>query len=56
MSSVIYPIPTHWFWSGEGWLSKRGVRDFAGGGVIHLAGGVAAFVGEVVKGQNLKFF
>ena len=53
MSSVIYPIPTHWFWSGEGWLAERVVRDFAGGGVIHLAGGVAAFVGKGWKRRDI---
>lgn len=53
MSSVIYPIPTHWFWGPEGWLGDRGVRDFAGGGVIHLAGGVSAFVGEGRERQNV---
>lgn len=46
VTGLIYPIPTHWCWAEEGWLASYGFRDFAGGGVIHLAGGVCAFVGK----------
>ena len=28
---VLYPIVTHWGWTGTGWLAQRGFLDFAGG-------------------------
>ena len=39
---VIYPIVTHWVWSGQGWLTDLGFIDFAGSGVVHMVGGFAA--------------
>jgi len=48
----VYPVVSHWAWSGDGWLSLVGCsaeqladnscpgyyRDFAGSGVVHLLG------------------
>mmetsp|Transcript_15756 Transcript_15756/g.48039 ORF Transcript_15756/g.48039 Transcript_15756/m.48039 type:complete len:571 (-) Transcript_15756:115-1827(-) len=31
-------------WSEDGWLARQGMVDFAGSGVVHTTGGVAAFV------------
>ncbi len=45
MTGVIYPIPAHWCWGESGWLAVRGFKDFAGSGVVHMAGGVCALVG-----------
>ena len=44
---VIYPIVTHWVWSGQGWLGDLGFIDFAGSGVVHMGGGFAALAGLV---------
>lgn len=64
MSSVIYPIISYWCWSSDGWLSMSntnspggttadvGVIDFAGSGVVHLTGGVAALVGAIMVGPR----
>ncbi|PIN15901.1 Ammonia permease [Handroanthus impetiginosus] len=38
-----YTISAFSIWCPDGWLAKMGVIDFAGGYVIHVAGGVAGF-------------
>ncbi|MGP6207076.1 ammonium transporter [Cuniculiplasma sp. SKW3] len=38
----IYTIPAAWIWNPTGWLYMMGVRDFAGGLVVHGAAGFAA--------------
>ncbi|KAI4364076.1 hypothetical protein MLD38_020215 [Melastoma candidum] len=38
-----YTFVCYSIWSPDGWLSKMGIIDFAGGFVIHLASGVAGF-------------
>jgi Amt family ammonium transporter len=50
-SAIIYPIFANWTWGG-GWLSALGTNfglghghvDFAGSSVVHMCGGVMAFV------------
>ena len=53
ITGFIYPIVTHWVWSGQGWLGKLGYLDFAGSGVVHLVGGAAALAGVLVIGPRL---
>lgn len=53
ISGLIYPVITHWAWSGQGWLAGLGYIDFAGSGVVHLTGGVAALAGVLVIGPRL---
>ena len=50
---IIYPIVTHWVWSGQGWLGDLGFIDFAGSGVVHMVGGFAALAGIKVVGPRL---
>ncbi len=40
---VYYPL-AHWIWNPQGWLYAMGLKDFAGGLVIHASTGVAAMV------------
>ena len=50
ISAIVYPIIGHWVWGG-GWLSTfggEGFFDFAGSGVVHTTGGVAALVGTII--------
>jgi len=38
---LIWSIPAAWIWNPTGWLYAAGVRDFAGGLVVHGAAGAA---------------
>jgi len=58
--AIYYPLFGAWTWGG-GWLAKLGVTmhwghgytDFAGSGVVHMMGGVAALAGALVLGPRL---
>lgn len=67
MTSIIYPICVYWAWSGSGWLNypdptgapqmissvgSVAYKDWAGSGVIHLVGGIAALVGAIIVGPR----
>jgi ammonium transporter, Amt family len=60
LSAFMYPIFGNWVWGG-GWLSQLGHNfglghghvDFAGSSVVHMVGGVAAFVGAKVLGPRV---
>ena len=52
ISAVVYPIEAHWIWGG-GWLADLGFHDFAGSTCVHMAGGVAAFVGAAILGPRI---
>lgn len=51
---VVYMPVCHWIWGG-GWLAQLGVKDFAGGIVIHVNAGVAALVSALVIGRRRGF-
>jgi Amt family ammonium transporter len=51
-STLIYAPLAHWVWSGDGWLFKLGVLDFAGGTVVHIAAGVSALVLALMLGPR----
>jgi Amt family ammonium transporter len=51
MTGVIYPIQGYWSWGG-GFLEERGFKDFAGSGVVHLAGASAALAGVLLLGPR----
>ena len=53
ITGLIYPIVTHWVWSGQGWLGNLGYVDFAGSGVVHLVGGAAALAGVLTLGPRI---
>ena len=50
---LIYPIVTHWVWSGQGWLGDLGFIDFAGSGGVHMGGGFAALAAVTVVGPRI---
>ncbi|MCX6240004.1 MAG: ammonium transporter [Bacteroidia bacterium] len=60
VGALIYPIYGNWVWGG-GWLATlgsnfhlgHGVVDFAGSSVVHMTGGVLAFVGAAMIGPRL---
>lgn len=51
---LVYLPVCHWIWGG-GWLADLGVKDFAGGIVIHVNAGVAALVSALVIGNRKGF-
>ncbi len=61
--AIYYPLFAAWTWGG-GWLAKTwdtmslgaGYVDFAGSGVVHAVGGVAALAGAMVLGPRLGKF
>lgn len=40
---VVYCPLAFWVWGANGWLLNLGALDFAGGGPVHIASGVASF-------------
>lgn len=52
ISGLIYPVVGHWIWGG-GWLSAKGMIDFAGSTVVHSVGGWAALAGAIMLGPRL---
>jgi Amt family ammonium transporter len=60
VGTIIYPIYGNWVWGG-GWLAQLGTQfglghghvDFAGSSVVHLTGGVLAFVGAKILGPRI---
>ena len=51
---VVYAPIAHWVWGG-GWLADLGVRDFAGGLVVHVSCGISALVVAAVLGSRSGF-
>ena len=38
----------HWVWGPDGWMGGWGVKDFAGGIVVHTTAGFSALAGTYV--------
>jgi len=51
MTGFIYPMEGYWKWGG-GFLDQLGFQDFAGSGVVHLAGAAAALAGVLLLGPR----
>ncbi len=51
MTGVIYPLQGYWSW-GEGFLYNAGYSDYAGSGIVHLAGASAAVAGVLLLGPR----
>ena len=51
LTAVIYPIEGYWTWGG-GFLAEAGFSDFAGSGIVHMAGAAAALAGVLLLGAR----
>jgi len=51
LTAVIYPVEGYWTWGG-GFLSEAGFIDFAGSGIVHIAGAAAALSGVLLLGAR----
>jgi Amt family ammonium transporter len=51
MTGFIYPVQGFWKWGG-GFLDAAGFLDFAGSGIVHLAGASAALAGVLLLGAR----
>jgi len=57
MCALIYPVVVHWTWGG-GLIAKIEIgdavfSDFAGSGVVHMTGGMAALMGAFFLGPRI---
>jgi Amt family ammonium transporter len=52
---IIYPIVAHWGFAADGLLFAWGVRDFAGGLVVHINAGIAALALVFALGPRKTF-
>ncbi len=50
-TGFIYPVEGYWKWGG-GFLQAQGFNDFAGSGIVHLAGATAALAGVILLGAR----
>ncbi|MDR2699516.1 MAG: ammonium transporter [Nitrososphaerota archaeon] len=53
ITAVIYPIEAGWVWNANGWLAQMNYVDFAGSSVVHLVGGISAFIGAAILGPRI---
>ena len=51
-SLFIYAPLAHWTWHPDGIFAKWGVKDFAGGTVVHMSAGFAALAGAMMLGRR----
>jgi len=51
LTALVYPVINHWIWYG-GFLNEKRMIDFAGSGVVHMTGGVAALWGALIVGPR----
>ncbi|MEE4331283.1 MAG: ammonium transporter [Wenzhouxiangella sp.] len=51
MTGLIYPVQGYWSW-GEGFLYELGYSDYAGSGIVHMAGAAAALAGVWLLGPR----
>ncbi|NLT24513.1 MAG: ammonium transporter, partial [Syntrophorhabdus sp.] len=51
-ATFVYDPVCHWVWGIGGWLREMGALDFAGGTVVHINAGIAAFMTAIFIGKR----
>lgn len=51
LTGIIYPVQGFWSWGG-GFLDQIGYLDYAGSGIVHFTGAVAALAGVILLGPR----
>jgi Amt family ammonium transporter len=51
-ATFVYDPVAHWVWGIGGWLRDLGALDFAGGTVVHINAGIAAFAAALFIGKR----
>ncbi|MEF8824090.1 MAG: ammonium transporter [Desulfohalobiaceae bacterium] len=51
LTGVLYPVHGYWTWGG-GFLDQIGFADYAGSGIVHMAGAAAALAGVLLLGPR----
>lgn len=51
-TTIVYCPMAYWVWSANGWLYNLGSLDFAGGGPVHIASGVASLAYSLFIGKR----
>ena len=51
LTGVLYPVHGYWTWGG-GFLDELGYADYAGSGIVHMAGAAAALAGVILLGPR----
>jgi len=51
LTGFIYPLEGYWTWGG-GFLTEAGFSDFAGSGIVHMAGAAAALSAVILLGAR----
>ena len=54
-SLVVYAPVCHWVWGANGFMLEWGVKDLAGGIVVHITAGVAALITCIMVGPRRGF-
>lgn len=52
---IVYAPIAHWVWTPDGWLTKLGALDYAGGLVVEIASGASALAMALVLGPRVGF-
>ena len=53
--TIVYVPVAHMGWSGNGFLAKLGVLDFAGGYVVEIASGISGLVAAIFIGERVRY-
>jgi Amt family ammonium transporter len=54
-SLLVYAPIAHWMWQPNGFMSAKGMLDYAGGTVVHINAGVAGLVTAVYMGRRIGY-